>query len=122
MRTGKNGSSRKEAAFKASLKNESENPNDEESFFINKLERGTAKYKGKLPLKSFNCERIGYFSTKCTYTKQDENEENETSRFKKSRTWNKKKYYGRKKIVYTMEDSEDSDGSEVEELKFYLLA
>ena len=27
---------------------------------------------------------------------------------------NKKKTYGKKKIVYTMEDSEDSDGSEVE--------
>ena len=82
MRTGQNGSSRKEVAFKASIKNLSENPNDEEALFINKLERGTGKYKGKLPLKCFNCVRIGHFSSKCTYTKQDENEEKENSKFK----------------------------------------
>ena len=69
MRTGQNGSSRKEAAFKASIKNQSENPNDEEALFINKLERGTRKYKGKLPLKCFNCGRIGHFSSEFTYTK-----------------------------------------------------
>ena len=33
MRTGKNGSSRKEATFKASIKNQLENPNDEEALF-----------------------------------------------------------------------------------------
>ena len=55
MRTGKNGSSRKEVAFKGSLQNQSKNRNDEEAFFINKLERGTGKYKGKLHLKCFNC-------------------------------------------------------------------
>ena len=91
MRIGQNGSSRKEAAFKSSIKNQSENPNDEEALFINKLERGTGKYKGKLPLKCFNCGRIGNFSSKCTYTKQDENEEKETSKFKKGKTGNKKK-------------------------------
>ena len=114
MRIGQNGSSRKEAAFKASLNNQSENPNDEEALFINKLERGTRNYKGKLPLKCFNCGRIGHFSSKCTYTKQDENEEKETSKFKMGKLGNKKKPYGKKKIVYTMEDSEDSDGIEVE--------
>ena len=51
MRTGQNGSSRKEAAFKSSLNNQSENTNEEEAMFINNLERGTGKYKGKLPLK-----------------------------------------------------------------------
>ena len=68
MRTGQNGYSRKETAFKASIKNQSENPNDEEAIFINKLERRTRKYKGKLPLKCFNCGMIGHFSYKCTYT------------------------------------------------------
>ena len=121
MRTGQNGSSRKEAAFKSSLKNQSENPNDEEAFFINKLERGTGKCNGKLPLKCFNCGRIGHFSSKCTYTKQDENEEKETSKFKKGIIGNKKKSYGKKKIVYTMEDSEDSYGSEVEETEVLFM-
>ena len=58
----------------ASLKNQSKTPNDEETLFINKIERGTGKYKGKSPLKCFNCGRIGHFVSKCTYTKQDENE------------------------------------------------
>ena len=61
MRTVQNGSSKGEVDFKDSLKNQSENPNDEEAFFINKLERGTGKYKGKLPLKCFNCGRVGKF-------------------------------------------------------------
>ena len=34
---------------------------------------------------------------------------------------NKKKPYGKKKIVYTMEDSEDSYGSEVEETKVLFM-
>ena len=61
MRTGINESSRKEAAFKASSENQSEILDDEEALFIKKLEKGTRKYKGKLPLKCFNCGRIGHF-------------------------------------------------------------
>ena len=61
MRTGQNGYSRREASFKASIKNQSENSNDEEALSINKIERGTRKYKGNFPLKCFNCGRIGHF-------------------------------------------------------------
>ena len=43
------------------------------------------------------------------------NEEKETSKFRRGKLGSKKKHYGNKKIVYTMEDSEDSDESEVEE-------
>ena len=35
--------------------------------------------------------------------------------------WNKKKPYRKNKIVYTMEDSEDSDGSEVEETEVLFM-
>ena len=69
----------------------------------------------------FICHIIGHFSSKCTYTKQDENEEKETSKFKIEKPWNKKKPYGKKKIVYTMEDSEDSDWSEVEEIEVLFM-
>ena len=34
---------------------------------------------------------------------------------------NKKKTYEKRKIVYTIEDSEDSDGSEVEETKLLFM-
>ena len=50
-------------------------PDDEEALFIKKLEKGTRKYKGNLPLKCFNYGRIGHFSSKCTYPKQDDSDE-----------------------------------------------
>ena len=49
MRIGHIEPSRKEATFKALSKNQFENLDYEEALFINKLERGTGKYKGKLP-------------------------------------------------------------------------
>ena len=66
MRTRLNESSKREATFKASSKNQTENLDDEEALFIKKIEKGTDKYKGKLPLKCFNCGRIGHFVSKCT--------------------------------------------------------
>ena len=66
MKTRLNETSKKEAAFKVSSKNQLENLDDEESLFVSKLKKGTRKYKGKLPLKCFNCGRIGHFSHKCS--------------------------------------------------------
>ena len=53
MRAGQNGSSKREATFKAISKIQSEDLDDEEALFIKKLDRGTGKYKGNLPLKCF---------------------------------------------------------------------
>ena len=54
-------------------------------------------------------------------TKHDENEEKETSKFKRGKPRNKKKPYEKRKIVYTIEDSEDLDGSEVEETEVLFM-
>ena len=43
-------------------------------------EKCIGKYKGKLPLKCFNYGRIGHFDSKCTYPKQDDSDERETSK------------------------------------------
>ena len=125
MRMGQNDFSRKEAAFKAinepknsraQSKNHSEISDDEEGLFIKKLERGTRKYEGKLPLKCFRCGSIGHFASKCPYPKQDDSDQKESSRkFKKGKMGNKNKYYEKKKILYTMEDSEYEDTSGDEE-------
>ena len=77
MRTGQDGSLKKEATFKALSKKQYENLNDEESLFIKKLEKGTSKYKGNLPLKCFNCGRIGNFSNKYSYPKQEDSDDKE---------------------------------------------
>ena len=86
MITRLNESSRKESTSKASSQNQSENLDDEQALSIKKHEKGTGKYKGKLPLKCFNYGRIGHFSSKCTYPKQDVSDEGETLKFKKSKT------------------------------------
>ena len=67
----------KEAAFKASKQkhqnieehagcsSELDVLEDELANFVNKLPRGTGRYKGKLPLKCFNGGKIGHFVAKC---------------------------------------------------------
>ena len=91
-------------------KNHLESSDDEEALSIKKLERSTRKYKGKIPLKCFNCGRIEHFASKCPYPKQDDSYKREASKkFKKDKIGNKKKFNEKKKILYTMEDSEVED-------------
>ena len=49
MRTGLNESSRKEATFKASYKNQWENLDDKKALFIKKLDKGAGKYNERYP-------------------------------------------------------------------------
>ena len=74
MRIGLNETSKKEAAFKVSSKNQLENLDDEEALFVSKIKKGAGRYKRKLPLKCFNCGIIRHFSHKCSYPKQEESD------------------------------------------------
>jgi len=47
--------------------------------FVNKLPRGTGRYKGKLPLKCFNCGKIGHFSAKCLMRRNKSNSRRDIS-------------------------------------------
>ena len=75
MRTWHDKNSKKEATLKVTSKNQSENLDDEEALFVSRLNKGTGKYKGKLPLKCFNCGRIGHFSHNCSYPKQEDSDD-----------------------------------------------
>ena len=113
MRTGLNETSKKEATFKVSSKNQSENLDDEESLFVSKLKKGSRKYKGKPPLKCFNCGRIGHFSHKCSYPKQKESDHEESCCHK-----GRKKYKEKNMNFYSKEESEDEEMIQDNEILF----
>jgi hypothetical protein len=80
--------------------------------FIRKLKRGIGNYKGMIPLKCFNCDGIGHFSSKFTYAKNKGSDEEEDPKKKKKnqkgdKRRNKKKFF--KKILYSKEEISSLD-------------
>ena len=57
-------------------------------------------------MKCFNYGRIGHFSNKCPYPKQEESN-HEESYGHKGKTMGKKKFKKKKKNLYSKEDSDD---------------
>lgn len=43
----------------------------EEANFIKRLKRGSRKYKGKFPIKFFNCGEVGHYASKFPYKKEN---------------------------------------------------
>ena len=73
---------------------QSEIYNEEVEKFMKKLKKGTGKFKGKLPCKYFHCGKVGYFSNKCPYPKQEESDGEETYKeYTKRKIGNKKKVH-----------------------------
>ena len=123
MRTGQNKTSKGEATFKVTKKTKHQNQNtqndhneeydEEEANFIKKLQKGSGKYKGKLPFKCFNCDKIGHFQSKCPYSKKDfEDEDAKSKQYKKGGKPDSKKNHKGKKNFYSKEE-EDSSSSEI---------
>jgi hypothetical protein len=85
MRTWHDKSTKDEKTFKAfeTKINQEQKPQSshheesdlEEANIIRKLQKGLGKYKGKILFKCFNCGKVGHFSFKCPYPKEDPKDE-----------------------------------------------
>ncbi len=101
-------SDRREAAFKTSGKGEYyESGEEEESNFVRNLQRGTGRFKGKLPFKCFSCGRVGHYAAKCPH-------KDKIDKGKEPIRWNKKQN-ANKKSYYTHEDNDGLSNSDEDE-------
>eukprot|EP00253_Pinus_taeda_P001781 PITA_01781 len=103
-------SDKREAAFKASGKGEyyeasyTPEEEEEESNFVRNLQRGSGRFRGKLPFKCFACGRVGHYAAKCP----------QKDKGKEPPRWNKKQG-ANKKSYYTHEDSDGLSNSDEDE-------
>ena len=95
---------------------------------MRKLKRRTGKYKGKLPLKSFKCGRIGHFASKCPYkinpNNDDEKNCNKNIIFQKYKKENNGRS-AKSKNIYSREDinsSNDDSNSDNDSKKVLFMA
>jgi hypothetical protein len=126
MRTKQENLDVKEAAFKESKRSKKKKKEQEEysssnnileddeevANFVKRLNKGTnGRYRGKIPLICFNCDRIGHFANKCPHKKN----RNDEGYSKGRQTYKGKKTIKKvfKKNFCTKEDISSSDEDEV---------
>jgi hypothetical protein len=116
MRIIKDKSITREAYFKEDKNIDSE-LDDIEAKFERRLKKGSGKYQGKLPLKCFNCGKIGQFASKCPHQKKDQNSDDE-------KKYKFKKYSKKKSLCANNDDSSediDSDSSCEDKVNDFML-
>jgi hypothetical protein len=90
----------------------------EEANLVKNLKRGIGNYKGKIPLKCFNCGRIGNFASKCPFNKHSDGEEESNIKTKEYKKMYKKPFQKnsyKKKSLFIKNNSESLDIDESDE-------
>jgi hypothetical protein len=105
MRITKGKSTTREAYFKAEKNTDSVIDEIEENF-VRRLTKGPGKYKGKMPLKCFNCGKISHFSPKCPHKRKDQTYDNE-EKHKHKKVYKENNF--KKKILCVNNDDDPSD-------------
>ncbi|XP_057872457.2 uncharacterized protein LOC131078704 [Cryptomeria japonica] len=80
-----------------------DDPDTTESNFIRNLKKGSRKYKGKLPFKCFNYEKIEYLAARCPYEKKEDNNEESFKDKDKKNYKSRIKKFQKKKSLYTID-------------------
>ena len=121
MRMILNESSRKEATFKASSKNQSENLDDEESLFIKNLKRVLENIKESYPCNFLAVEELEILLQNLLTLNKMIVMREKPRNSKRVKQETRRSPMRKNKIVYTMEDSEDGDTSEYEETEILFM-
>ncbi|XP_042487341.1 uncharacterized protein LOC122067578 [Macadamia integrifolia] len=126
----------KEAAFNALKKlkiNEDSEQKDSDdeliAYLARKLKKGRGKYKGKLPLKCFNCDGIGHFASKCPKNDKLSDSEDEDAQEKEpSEDYNESDDESPETLFMALGDrvqfqtTEESEEEEEQEAQYDLIA